>query len=78
MAILCNLQIDATVSSYFETIQFILQPSSQEHCKNIKWRQVVQIHPVVMHGHAPSQREGEEITDTIAIVLLVYVMLVLI
>lgn len=33
---------------------------------------------IVMHGHAPSQREGEEITDTIAIVLLVYVMLILI
>ena len=75
------MQICAIVSSYFETIQLILQPSSQEHYKEeIIWRQVDQIHPVVMHEHAPSQREGEEITDTIAIVLLVYmyVMLVLI
>lgn len=69
------MQIDATVSSYFETIQLILQPSSQEHCKEIIWRQIVQIHPVVMHEHAPSQREGEEITETIANVLLVYIML---
>lgn len=38
----------------------------------------IQIHPVVMHEHAPSQREGEEITDTIAIVLLFYIMLVII
>lgn len=42
------------------------------------WRQVGQISPVVMHEHAPSQREGEEITNIIAIVLLIYVMLVLI
>lgn len=39
----------------------------------IKWRQVIQIHSFVMHKHAPSQREGEEITNTIANVLCVLI-----
>lgn len=51
-----SMQIDIDQPSYFKNIQLILQPSNQE----IIWMQEVQIHPVVMHKHAPSQREGEE------------------